>query len=342
MTDLSSMTQTEKVRYWTYGYNLWNALLSDRKDVQIFDDHPCLGFWRKGIYERDAKGNNWRIDWLPVAIYMDGNVMTGRAGNEDLTGDNLVAIWSLCVKNPVLEAWWRAVAEEGKPWPDAKGNAVSKADNAPPELPPEKAHAEAIDAAIGAAIKTVTSEAEAAQALGSKNRIAELRLAADKHGKSIYEPLFREYQKVQKAWAPMIARATATEKEINTAILTFREKKRQRIAKEQAEAEQRQRELDEANARAADRAIARGEPEPMPVVEEVVIPAQMAKVEPTYGSRQLKEQFKLILDKVTSWDLLFTHYKNNSDVQALLTKLASADIKAGRTVPGTMTREGLI
>jgi hypothetical protein len=50
----------------------------------------------------------------------------------------------------------------------------------------------------------------------------------------------------------------------------------------------------------------------------------------------------MLLDQVTSWDLLFQHYKGNAEVQALLTKLATADIKAGRTVPGTTTREGLI
>ena len=40
--------------------------------------------------------------------------------------------------------------------------------------------------------------------------------------------------------------------------------------------------------------------------------------------------------------MLFAHYKNNADVQALLMKLAGADIKAGRVVPGTTKREGLI
>ena len=73
-----------------------------------------------------------------------------------------------------------------------------------------------------------------------------------------------------------------------------------------------------------------------PVVETV------APVKPAYGTRTVKEEVKFHLDTVTSWELLFAHYKTNSDVQALLLKLASADIKAGRTVPGTTTREGLI
>ena len=63
---------------------------------------------------------------------------------------------------------------------------------------------------------------------------------------------------------------------------------------------------------------------------------------PTYGTRTVKEEVKFFLDKVTSWDMLFAHYKNNADVQALLMKLAGADIKVGRAVPGTTKREGLI
>ena len=330
-------------------YDFWKRSLAGEKPPMFVDD-PQLGFYRKAIKARDDKGNSRRTGWFPIAIFMNGDIMTARYGVADIVGDALNELWSYIAGNPISEEWYRAVAERDEGWPDAAIPAeipaanrdVAKSDNAPEEVAPDKAHAAAIDAAIGAAPVAVKSDAEAAVALGSKNRIAELRLAADKAGKATYEPMFRVYTAEQKKWSPIIARATAKEKELNTAILSFREAERQRIAKEQAEADRKQRKIDEANARAADRAIARGEPEPMPQVEEVAMPAPAVKIEPTYGTRGIREELKLILDKVTSWDLLFTHYKNNSDVQSLLTKLATADIKAGRTVPGTVTREGLI
>jgi hypothetical protein len=210
------------------------------------------------------------------------------------------------------------------------------------EIAPDKAHAAAIDAAIGAALKTVTSAAEDAQASGSKNRIAELRLAADKAGKSLYEPIYRQYTAEQKKWSPIIARATAEEKRLNAAILTFRESERKRIAAEQAEADRKQHELDEANQRAADRAIARGEPEEPPEVVEAAPVAVAAPIVPTYGTRAIKEELKTILDAITDYDAVYQFLKGEPDVKALLLKLATAKVKAGFTVPGCTTRQGLI
>jgi hypothetical protein len=330
-------------------YQFWKDSMAGLKP-KLYVDDPRLGFYRKPIKERNDKGNNKRVGWEPIAIFMVGNIMAARVGVTDITGDALNELWSYVAGNPISEEWFRTVYERGEAWPDAAqptnvpaaNRDVAKSDNASEEVDPDKAHAAAIDAAIGAAPATVKSDAEAAVALGSKNRIAELRLAADKAGKAIYEPIYRTYTAEQKKWSPIINRAAAKEKELNTAILSFRESERQRIAKEQAEADRKQREIDEANARAADRAIARGEPEPMPEVEEVAMPTQAAPIVATYGTRKIKEEVKLILDRVTNWNALCTYYVENETLQALLMKLAAADIKAGRTVPGTVTREGLI
>jgi hypothetical protein len=350
-------TQAEKVAYWTTGYNLWTALpkpgdppgTASDGEAQIFDDSPCLGFWRKPVHERNERGNNRRVGWKPLAIYMHNGVMVGRVGlGEHLEGESLVEIWSWVAKHPIREDWYRDVAENGKPWPDAKSDVpaadrdVSTGDNDPPEVLTDKDHAAAIDAAIGASLNKVTDEAQAAQALGSKNRIAELRLAADKAGKAFYDPPFREYKRLHGLWTPMVARADAAEKAINKAILTFREAERIRIAKEQAEADERQRLLDEANARAADRAIAAGEPEQPPVVEEVIAPAAPAPIIPTYGTRKIKEEVKTFLDTITDYDAVYAFLKTEPKVKELLLELATAKVKAGFTVPGTTTREGLI
>lgn len=351
-------------------YAYWMAALAGEKPRAIVDQCE-LGFYRKGVHQRDGNGNNKRIGWQPVAVFMDGDVMTARIGNEadgrDVTGDSLGELWSFIAGNAISEETYRAVSR-GEPWPDARpktspeldtalsallsmGNIpaanrdVAKDDNAAEilaELLPEVAHATAIDNAISAAIKKVTNETEAAQALGSKNRIAELRLAATKAGKAEYEPPRQEYERLYGVWNPPVKRAEAKEKELNTIILMFRESERKRIAKEQADADAKQRDLDEANERAAQRAIAAAEPEPPPIVETVEQPAPLAPIAPTYGTRKLKEEVHQILESVTDFDAVYGFLKNEPKVKALLTELAAAKVKAGFVVPGVVTREGLI
>lgn len=335
------------------GYQYWKDALAG-KNPKMFVDQPECGFYRKPIKERNSKGDNKRIGWAPVAIFVDGDDMTqtmiGRVGARDIMGDDLNELWSYVAGNPISEETYRAVAERGEPFPDeqpkvpAANREVTASDNAEPQddTPLAEQHATAIDNAIAAAIKKVTTEAEAAQALGSKNRIAELRLAADKAGKAIYDPIYRQYTAEQKKWSPIVNRAQDAEATLNKAILKFRESERVRIAKEQAEADEKQRLQDDANARAADRAIARGEPEQPPEVEEVVAPAAPAPITPTYGTRGIREQVHTILDSITDFDQVYAFLKSEPKVKALLLELATAKVKAGFTVPGTTTREGLI
>jgi hypothetical protein len=335
----------------TNPYKFWQSSLAG-ENPKMFVDQPELGFYRSPIKERYANGNNKRTGWKAVAVFMNNDIPTARVSTcnhggrftvaRDLVGDDLNELWSYIAGNPISEETYRAVAERGEPWPGelpvipAADREVAKADNSQPDQPLDVQHATAVDNAIAAALKAVTNEAEAAQALGSKNRIAELRLAADKAGKATYEPIYRTYTAEQKKWSPIVARATAKEKELNTAILTFREKERQRIA---VEAATKQREIDEANAKAAERDIALAEL-PTEVVEPVIVAP--TPIVATYGTRKLKEEVKTFLDSVNDFDAVYTYFKEAAEVKAFLTTLATAAIKAGRTVPGTTTRTGLI
>jgi len=276
-------------------------------------------FW----YDRTAEGS-------PMRCHIDGR---------DVSDETALRTWEYCGAKNVIsgETYW-AFLETGK-WPDvgemvpAANRDVTTSDNAEPDdTPLDQKHAALIDNAIAAAIDKVATEEEAAQALGSKNRIAELRLAADKVGRAIYEPLYREYTSIQKTWAPIVKRAETKEAALNKAVLAFRESERVRIAKLQAEADERQRRLDEANARAADRAIAAGEPEQPPMVEEVAQVAAPAAVVPTYGTRKLKEELHTILDAITDYDAVYAFLKGEPKVKALLFELAMAKVKAGFTV----------
>lgn len=338
------------------GYNYWKASQGieypqEYAPPQSYEDTPCAGFYRKGIYEKVTNKRNTRVGWEPVAVFASGDDLVAVVGSESIDSTQLRQIWTYICGNTIPEAWFRAVSERGEQWPDeippkpvvpAANRNVAASDNAPPsDDPPEVVHGIAVDNAISAAVRAVTNEAEAAQALGSKNRIAELRLAADKAGKAIYEPMYRLYTAEQKKWSPIVTKAQAAEKSLNTMVLTFREKERQRVAAEQAQAVAKQRELDEANARAADRAIAAGIPEPEPVVEEQPEPVAPAPILPTYGSRKLKEELKkfVVIDDIHA---VFVKFKSDPLVVEILTKLAQAELNAGRNTPGTHYREGLI
>lgn len=338
-------------------------------------DSEDEGFYRKPITEPElnkqgkTNGRKKIIGWEPIAYFLQDGQLVGVINNRDMTPNEMDDLWSWCVQHPIREDWYRAVSERGKPWPDLKSvdiishpdngigddmdraeqaheipaanRDVAKDDNASDVLP-EVAHATAIDNAISAAIKKVTNETEAAQALGSKNRIAELRLAADKAGKAEYEPPYVEYKHLYGEWNPMVKRAEAKEKELNTIILTYRQRERERIDHEAALATQARLDEETRNRRAADRAIVIGEPEPPPIVEEVAQPAPLAPVAPTYGTRKLKEEIHQILESVTDFDAVYVFLKNEPKVKALLTELATAKVKAGYTVPGCAVREGLI
>lgn len=362
-------------------FDKWRARL-DGETVTTFlqPDAEDEGYYRKPITEPKLNAQGQRngqkriIGWEPVAYFIDRGKLCGVIGDRDMAINEVFdeSLWSWVVRYPISEELYRAVAERGEPWPDlapatlteaevnsnfikaiqadipAANREVAKSDNNPPEeLPAEVQHAQAIDSAIGAALTKVTSEAEAAIALGSKNRIAELRLAADKAGKAIYEPIYRDYKKVQGVWSPIVARAVAAEGKLQAAILTFREFERKRIAREQAdaaaEAAAKQRAVDEANEAAAQRAIAAGKPEPEPVVVEHPAPVQAAPapIAPTYGTRKLKEELKkfaVITDDVE----VYRHFRADADLKALLEKLATNAIRSGATVPGATFREGLI
>lgn len=316
-----------------------NALKGERGPIDA--DNPRSGFYRSKAKDKSLHA---------VAIWYDSNTNELRYQQDGRDVDDLRARerWPHDSKRPISEETFWAFRDTGV-WPDvaemvpAANRNVSASDNAEPDdTPLDQQHATLIDNAIAAALTKVTSESEAAQALGSKNRIAELRLAADKAGKAEYQPPYQEYQRLYGVWTPPVKRAEAKEKELNTIVLTFRESERKRIAAEQAIADAKQREIDEANARAADRAIAAGEPEQPPEIEEMPLPATPAPLTPTYGTRKLKEELHTILESITDYDAVYTFLKAEPKVRALLLELATAKVKAGFTVPGTTTRQGLI
>lgn len=353
-------------------YDKWRARLRKEKVVTyLTPDADDEGYYRKPSTRRLPNGRNEILGWTPVAYFLDPfvpDVLRGVIGDRDMTEQEVASeeLWSWVVANPVEYETYKAVAEEGKPWPDspevqlaqlngvesipAANREVSRNDNRPeePELAPELVAKQAIDNAIGLTKDLkVTNAEEASLAAGIMNRLAELRLKADKDGKAVYEPPFRLYKAAYAVWNPMVKEAEAAEKKVNRLLLTWQESERKRVAAEAAEeaakAAKAAKELEEANQRAADRAIANGEAEAPPVVEEPAPPPppKVTPIKPTYGSRARGGTMQTFVD-VVDFDLVYAHFKEQDAVKAVLRTLATAAIKAGYTVPGTTKREGLI
>jgi hypothetical protein len=357
----------------------WEAKLRGEKVIDFTqpgeDDE---GYYRKPIREKSlnaqgkTNGQSKIIGWEPVAYWLDGGLLCGVIGDRDMTGNEVIDNWTWVCRYAITEAQYRAVAERGEAWPDlpiksnyepatlteaqintnfiaalqadipAANRDVARSDNAPPEVSPDVEHATAIDNAIGAGKDLpVTTVAEAEIASGAANIIRERRLAAEKAAKRVVDPLKTAYEDERAKWLPPVQRAKATEDAIRLRVSNFEIAERKRVAAEQLAALEKQREIDEANARAADRAIASGEPEQAPVVEEIAIPLAPAKTKPTYGSYTPRAKPILKFAVIQDEAMVLNHFKFNVEIVMLVQKLATNDIRAGLEVPGATFREGI-
>src|ERR1035437_10239574 len=124
-------------------YSYWKAALAGKKPKMFVDDPQC-GFFRRGIYTRDTKGNNRRTGWAPVAIFIDrdSSKLNAVMHNNTLVTDrdNINELWSYCCANPISEETYRDVAENYGAWPDAPQpldaleRIIGPAHNDPPEV----------------------------------------------------------------------------------------------------------------------------------------------------------------------------------------------------------------
>lgn len=341
-------------------FDKWQARLRGEKVMTFLQpDAWDEGYYRRPHLERKPNGQ-WKIlGYTAVSYFMDGNQLVGIIGDREMTEQEIgdETLWSYVVSNPIPYEWYQAVAERGEEWPDkekwtsivppVETAAAPSAETTDKPAEPAKERHEVLAASIRAEIekapKTVASAEDDAKAVGAKNRIAELRLAATKEGETLYKPIYERYKALQKRWADVIAPATTEEARLNKAVLTFREAERKKSAAAAAEAARKAQAEFEANQRAADRAIASGAPAPEPVIAAAppaTAPAP-APVVPSYGKRNVKEEVKKFA-VIQDWCAVFAHFQTDADLRARLEKLATEAIRAGAAVPGATHREGLI
>ena len=357
-------------------YDNWIARMAGQKVTSFLQAQAeDEGYYRKPVTEKLPNGRNKILGYVPVAYFLDTDgdgpeILHGVIGagenlrnmtDAEVNGED---IWSYVCRNPISYETYVDVVDDGKPWPDESkwlGVEIEPlprrlSDNQPdpaqpdaevepaaPVEPPKPRHellAAAIAREIAAAPKKVEALDQAELAAGAKNRIAELRLTANREGEAEYKPAYAEYKRLFDRWTPMVKAGEAEEKRLNTAVLRFRESERQKAAAAAAKAAQEAQDQADAIERAAQRAIAQGEPEMPPPVAEAP-PPQAPPVVPTYGTRKVKEELKLFA-VIGDWASAFEHFQNDAELRARLEKLCTDAVRAGATIPGVTTREGLI
>lgn len=333
-------------------YDYWQAALAGEKPRAIVDQCE-LGFYRKGVYQRDGRGNNKRVGWRPVAVFMNGDVMTARIGsaNEsgDIVGDGLGELWSYIAGNPISEEWYRAVAERGEPWPDAHDatkNKTGEPDHGPAptieaaaasvETPEQKLAREISELSKGVSqYGVIDSDTMAGQVLSLKNELTAEAGRLDKMREALVRPHIDAQKAINSQWNPVINQAKALCATLLGKIGVWEDTKRA-IARAAQEKNDREAREHAERVRAAEDA---GKPAPAPLPAPVApnAPPPSTQVSAAVG-RKASVKVSKFVTKI-DLDKAFAQFRNEPAVNACLIALAQRAVDAGLSVDGAIIEE---
>lgn len=340
-------------------YEYWRAALAGEKPKAYVDD-PRLGFYRKGVYQRNDKGLNKRVGWSPVAVFMVGDVMTARIGSEDtgqdVTGDQLNELWTYISDNPISEGTYREVAKLGKPWPDAhdpsknKPSAAELMEVTAIERDPllvsklTEQTTEAADAKIIAEIgqaragvsqyEKIESDEMAGRSISLKNELTTLAGKLDKVREALVRPHVDAQAEINGKYNPTIKAAKADAASLLKAAGAWEDMKREAARKAQAEADRRDRD------HAEKVRLAEETGKPLPVAPKPVAPNAPPPSTQIAAAVGKKASVK-VHREVTAIDLdkAFAMFRNEHAVYEVLLSLAQKATDAGLTVDGATIQE---
>ncbi len=344
-------------------YQYWKSAVAGEKP-KMFVDQPELGFYRKSLTERNDKGNNRRVGWTPVAVFMIGDVMTARIGSEtdgrDVEGDALNELWSYIAGNAISEDWYRTVARHGQPWPDAHDPKKNKpivtgvdmaAEGGDKTMTVERRGDTIVDVYEGTPeqklIRDLTeqkagvsqyakidSDTMAGQALSLKNTITALAGDLDKIREAMVRPHIDAQREVNNRLNPIINDAKAQSQTLLRAIGGWEDEKRAaaRVAAEAAEKAER------ARLAAAAKAEQEGKPPPPPVVHAPPnAPPPSSQVAAAVGRKASVKVAKFVTD--IDVDKAFAQFRTAPEVKEALMALAQRAVNAGLPVDGATIDE---
>lgn len=319
-------------------FHKWRLALAEpnkRDRVAVSPEHPETGYYR----------HKNRGLWEPVAYWYSGSQLHCMYGipqddedpcwwpgakTEERHIELAIEHWTYAWQNPISEEVYDLVMC-GSRWPDLDETVEEQVsrprgagDNAPPqdELTELKIDIENAAAAVER-YKDINDDETSKKAQSARARLNELARKADKRREELVAPALAKQREVNGLYQPLVKDAKAAADAIGRAMGTWETKK----ARAQREAEQ-------AEQRAADRAIAAGTPPAaMDAPSAAPTPAPATQIRGGYG-RAAAVVEEAVIEEVTDYRALLAHYGEREDVKALVMKHARTDVRNGHQVPG--------
>ena len=217
----------------------WERRLKGEVVPLVPDMTPDYGFYRVPTKDRTS--------WRPVAYWYEGNGelrcwLGTKAEGRMLSEDQATTIWSWASQNPVRHEIYKAVVEEGQPWPD-DNTVVRDVSNRAPEDNSFEAIQERIDDLVREAERLMKKGAartqeESDQAANVATKLGEYWNKADRARDHEKRPFLDEANRIQAKWKKLLEAAEIhkTLKQIVCSPWLSAQKK----AKEKAEKEARE------------------------------------------------------------------------------------------------------
>ena len=319
-------------------YTYWhNALMG--QFGPIHENDPQCGYYRM----------RWRRggEWIPVAIFRedDGEVLALCKGEMK----DAFEVWTWCCRYPVDYEVYRAVAEEGKHWPeDVLVGLDDKAAITLSPIAPTIGHnssgvteAEGLLEEIEALkylssnwleeIGTVSSQLDADRAANYAERFGMLETKAEALRTTAKRPILEEGRRIDAEWKPVITKASDNKAKMKKALEPYLLSERERILLEQNERE------------AASLADGGEGTDPASSLSPSSISSTLPPRAGTHGRRIGLRTKKVV--RVVDDEAFIAGFKSNDRfwrdeaVRSSMLKLAEFELAAGHQVPGAVLIE---
>jgi hypothetical protein len=272
----------------------WAAALKGERGP-IDADNPKSGFYRAKAKDKTLSA---------VAIWYDSNSGELRYQENGRDVDDMKARerWPYVSRRPISEATFWHFRDTGI-WNDIDDTVQAKAEATDP-IQVLKLGLEATKVAAKKYAKIETDE-DMGLAQSLRAKAMELRGEADKRGKALYDPLYREYKEVYDTWNPLVKALDTIAVQIRKSMETYNDWK-----------------LEQANkSKVSDNAAPNAPPPSVQVSGG--------------GGRAAHVGVK---DTVTEIDIdkAFSFFREKPELQQLLLQMAQRSVDAGIDVPGAV------
>jgi len=299
----------DRMAEWEWQY--WHDRLQG-KQVMQYPNEQQAGFYREP--RRESYGA--RKTFRPVAYWPNENgQLHCRIGDEDVTPQRALELWTRVGHHPVTEQAYREVAQNGGLWPDEHELVPMQGDNLPPDDDTFEGLRDAIEPLAREAEerlkgKPIADQDEADRVANLADRLAELWKKTEEQRKADRKPHDEALKTIQGKWSPLQA-AAEVYKNLKYRLLTP-------WLTRQTEAQQKE----------AEAAAAAGEP------------AAADARRPRVGTRGRATTLKSVKKaRIDDYAVCLKFFEDSDDIKACVQMLANRAIRSGVTVPGTTVIE---